>query len=122
MQKDRLGTRRRHGALLSANQRETVTDGACRISIARDGRAYQIADMNSGVEAEVAMIPTQAGSPVYALWNRGSKSDTAKMVNLGRVRSVDTGKKADSPWCWRNSRLAMCISAPYLICNDEENK
>jgi hypothetical protein len=37
-----------------------------------------MADINSGTEAQVAMIPTQSGSPIYGLWNRGSKSDTAK--------------------------------------------
>jgi hypothetical protein len=98
-----------------------ITDGSCRISISRDGREYNIADMNSGTEAQVAMIPTQAGSPVFGLWNRGSKSDTAKMINYGRVRSEPIGKHGEKPWCWHNNRFRMCITAPYLICDGEKS-
>ena len=98
---------------------KTVVNGGCQISVAHDGRSFQIAEPTSNNKAEVDMIPTRSDLPhaLYGFWNRGSKSDTAEMVNYGKVGSVDMGKKADSPWCWRNSRFSMCISAPYLICN-----
>lgn len=100
---------------------KTVTDGACRIDIAKDGRAFDIADMNSDTKAEVHQIPTRSDLPhaLYGFWNRGSKSNSARMTNYGIVHTVDTGKKADAPWCWRNSRFSMCITGPYLICNEE---
>jgi hypothetical protein len=94
----------------------TVTNGDCRISIAPDGREYTIADMNSGTEADVT--PDRPDGPLTARWNRGSKSDTARMVSYGRVRSLYTSKMPlSAPWCWENNRFAMCITAPYLNCN-----
>lgn len=90
-----------------------ITDGECRIDIARDGRVYSMADMNSPSYAVVSM--DGPSDPLYARWNKGRKGDNVTTVSYGRVRSIDPGNL--NRWCWKNNRFALCITAPYLNCD-----
>lgn len=94
----------------------TVMDGTCNISIAHDGREFDISDPHSGTEAQVAMKADRPGRPYYGYWNRGIKSDVAPMVNFGEVKPKESNN-LEAPVLFQSKRFQLSIAAPYFNCD-----